>query len=67
MASQVALLVKNPPANMGDMRCRFHPWIRKIPGGEHGNPFQFSGLENPMNRGARQAIVHGVEKESDMT
>ena len=30
-ASQVALVVKNPPANAGEMRCKFDPWVRKIP------------------------------------
>ena len=33
-------------------RLRFDPWVRKIPGGGHGNPLQFSYLENPMDRGA---------------
>ena len=36
------------------------PWSAKSPGGGHGNPFQYSWLENPINRGARQATVHGV-------
>ena len=36
------------------------------PGGRHGNPLQYSCLENPMYRGAWQATVHGVS-ESDMT
>ena len=36
-------------------------------GGGHGNPLQCSGLENPMDRGAWQATVHVVAKESDMT
>ena len=33
-------------------RCRFNPWVWKIPGGGHGNPLQCSCLENPMDRGA---------------
>ena len=33
----------------------------------NGNPLQFSCLENPMNRGAWQAAIHGVAKKSDMT
>ena len=43
-------------------RCRFHPWVGKIPWRRkgNGNPFQYSCLENPMGRGARQAIVYGA-------
>ena len=37
------------------------------PGGGNGNPLQYSCLENPMDRGAWQAVVHGVSKELDMT
>ena len=55
------------PANVGDMRHGFNPWIGKIPGGGHGNPLQYSCLENPMDRGAWQATVHRVTKESDAT
>ena len=40
----------------------FNPWTRKIPGGGHNNPFQCSRLENPTDRGAWRAIVHGVAK-----
>ena len=36
-------------------------------GERHGNPLQYSGLENPMDRGARRATVHGGHKKSDMT
>ena len=43
-------------------RCRFDPWIRKIPGGGHGYLLQYSCLENSMDRGAWQAIVHGFSK-----
>ena len=38
----------------------------RSPGGGHGNPLQYSCLENPMDRGAWRAIIHGVTK-SDMT
>ena len=55
-------MVKNPPANAGDMRHGFDPWIRKIPWRRHGNPLQYSYLENPMDRGAWRAIVHRVAK-----
>ena len=52
-ASQVALVVKNPPVNAGDgKRCRFDPWVGRSPGGGHGNPLQYSCLGNPMDRGA---------------
>ena len=43
----------------------FDPWVRKIPGEGNGNPLQYSCLGNPMDRGAWQAAVHGVAKESD--
>ena len=43
-------------------RCWFHPWVGKTPGGGHGNPLQYSCLENPTDRGAWQAAVHGVAK-----
>ena len=61
-ASQVVLVVKNPPANAEDIRDLggFDPWVGKIPGGGHGNPLQYSCLENPMDRGAWQATVHRV-------
>ena len=38
-----------------------------MPGEGNGSPLQYSCLENPMDRGAWQATVHGVAKESDMT
>ena len=41
-------------------------WGRS-PGEGNGNPLQYSGLGNPMERGAWRAAVHGVAKESDMT
>ena len=43
------------------------PALRRSPGGGHGTPLQYSCLENPMDRGAWQATVHGVTKESDKT
>ena len=47
-ASQVALVVKNPPANAGDLRDVFLiPGSGRSPGGGQGNPFQYSCLENP--------------------
>ena len=38
------------------------PGLRRSPGGEHGNPFQYSCLGNPMDRGASWATVHAVTK-----
>ena len=43
-------------------RPGFNPWVRKSPGEGNGNPLQYSCLENPMDRGAWWATVHGVEK-----
>ena len=50
-ASQVALLVKNPPANVGDIRNMGSiPGSGRSPRGRHGNPLQYSCLGNPMDR-----------------
>ena len=62
-ASQVALVVKNLPANSGDIRdTGWIPWWGRSPGGGHGNPLQYSSLENPMDRVDWQATVHRVTK-----
>ena len=54
-ASQVALVVKNPPVNAEDKRdVNSIPGLGRSPGKGHGNPLQFSCLENPMDRGAWQ-------------
>ena len=67
-ASQVALVVKNPPASAGDLRIEGStPGLGRSPGGGNGNPLQCSCLGNHMDRGAWWATVHGVAKESDMT
>ena len=58
--SQVVLVVKNLPANAGD--TGLIPGLGRSPGGGHGNPLQYSCLENPMNRGVWQATVHRVTK-----
>ena len=42
--------VKNPPAMQETQETRVRFWIRKIPGGGHGNPLQYSRLKNPMDR-----------------
>ena len=60
-ASQVVLVVKNPPANAGDIRdAASIPGLGRSPGGGYGNSLQYSCLENPMDRGAWQATVHRV-------
>ena len=60
-ASQVALAIKNPPANAGDIRnTGLIPGSRRSLGGRHGNPCQYSCLENSMDRGAWRATVHRV-------
>ena len=51
-ASQVGLVIKNPPASARDIRDTGSiPALGRSPGGEHGNPLQYSCLENPMDRG----------------
>ena len=60
--AQVALLVKNPPANAGDIRdAGSVPGLGRYPGESHGNSLQYSCLENPMDR-VWQATIHGVAK-----
>ena len=59
--SHVSLVVKNLPANAGDWVTGLFPALGRSPGGGHGNPLQYSCLENPMNRG-----IWG-RKESEMT
>ena len=59
-ASQVALVGKNPPDNAGD--TDLIPGWGTSPGEGNGNPFQFSCLEHPMDRGSWRATVHGVTK-----
>ena len=51
--SQMALVVKNPPANTGEVRdAGSVPGLGRSPGEGHGNPLQYSCLENPMASGA---------------
>ena len=62
-ASQVVLGVKNLHVNAGDLRDMGSiPGLGRSPGGGHGNPLQYSCLENPMDRGAWWATVHLVAK-----
>ena len=59
----MVLEVKNPPANEEDVRTAgLIPESGRSPGGEQGNPLQYSCLENPMDRGAWRATVHRVAK-----
>ena len=63
-ASQV---VKNPPANAGDARdVGSIPGLGRSSGEGNGNPFQYSRLENPTDRGAWQVAVHGVTKSQTL-
>ena len=58
-------MVKNLPVNAEDVGLI--PWSGRSPGEGNGNPPQYSCLGNPMDRGALQAIVYRVAKESDMS
>ena len=59
-------MVKNPPANAGDIRDSSSvPGPERFPGGGNGYLLQYSCLENAMDRGAWWATVHGVAKRHD--
>ena len=58
-------VIKNLPAQAGDVGSI--PGLERSPGKENGNPLQYSCLENPMDRGAWWAAVHGIAKELDTT
>ena len=59
----MALVVNNLPANAGGIKdVGLIPGLGRSPGGGHGNPLQYSGLENPVDRGACRATVHRVAK-----
>jgi len=61
-------VVKNLPANVGGVKdVGSIPGSGRSPREGNGNPLQYSCLENPMDRGAWWATVHGVSKESNMT
>ena len=53
-------MVKNPPVYAGE--AGLIPGSQRTPEGGHGNPLQYSCLENPMDRGAWQVTVHGAAK-----
>ena len=57
----MGLVVKNPPANAGDVRDKGSiPGLGRFLEGGNGNPLQYFCLKNPMDKGAWQATVHGV-------
>ena len=59
----VTLVVSSLPANAGDVEdVGLTPRSGRSLGGENGNPLQYSCLENPMDRGAWWATVHGIAK-----
>ena len=63
MASQMAPVVKNLPANAGDIRdVGSIPESGRSPRGGNGNSLEYSCLENPMDRGSWRATAHGVAK-----
>ena len=65
---QVELVVKNLPANAGDVRdAGSIPGLGRSLGGWHGNPLQYPCLENPMDRGAWWAIIHGVAQSRTLS
>ena len=56
-------MVKNPPVSAGDVRdMGLISKLERCSGEGHGNPLQYSCLDNPMDRGALQAIVHEVTR-----
>ena len=68
-ASLVSQIVKNLP-RMQETQVSSLGWVPesgRLPREERGNPLQYSCLENPMDRGAWWATLHGGRKESDMT
>ena len=67
-ASQVALVVKNPSANAGDVKDSGSiPGLGRSPRGGHGNPFQYSCLENPCGQRSLLRYSPYGRKESDTT
>ena len=61
--TQVALVINNLPVSAGNLRdSDLIPGLGRSPGGGHGNPLQYSCLENPMDRGAWWATVHSITK-----
>ena len=68
MGSLVAQLMKNPPAKEEDSEDGSSiPESRRSPGKGNGNPLWYSRLENSLDRGAWQAVLHGVTKKFELT
>ena len=68
MDPQVALVVKNPLANAGNIRdSGLISGSGRSPAGGNGTPLQYSCLENSMDRGALQSTVHRVAQSRNMT
>ena len=68
VASQVALVVKNLPANAGALKdAGLIPGLGRSLGGTHDSPFQSSCLENPMDRGTWWATVHSTAQSHDQS
>ena len=63
MIIQMEIVVKNLAANAGNIRdVGLIPGLGRSPRGEHGNPLQYSCLDNPTDRGAWQVTVHGSQR-----
>ena len=63
MASQIAVVIKNPLANAGDAGDKASiPELGRFPEERHGSPLQYSCLENPMERGVWCPALHRVSK-----
>ena len=61
-------MIRNLSINVGNTAdASWIAGLERAPGEGNGNPFQYSCLENPMDRGAWQAMIHGVAKSPDMT
>ena len=66
-ASQMVLVVKNLPTNAGELKeVSLIPQSGRSPEGGNGSPLQNSCLENPIDRGAWWATVHGIAKSQHM-
>ena len=66
-ASQVVLAIKKLPANAGDARDGFSPWVGKIPGGGNGNPLQYSCPGESRGQRSLARCTPWGHKEPDMT
>ena len=64
---QVALVVKNPPADVGDMRLEFNPWVRKIPWRREWLPTPAFLTGKSQEQRSLRATVHGVIKALERT